>query len=161
MNRNVMIYLVLAAIAFCGGCTSTKYLTDSQSIERQKDMRKNRTGVNIGDALINVAATVISGALDAPYEVSQSKRAFKRITIENASADTMFVNMVTDVEWKASGYCDIMGIVLPPKASQKLLTPFPAAYNVYFRTPFTEEEKIEFQNDQKIRRLVLHEKMTR
>jgi len=160
MIKNFITFLVLAAIVSCGGCTSTKYLTDKQSIERQKDMRKNRTGVNIGDALISVAVAVISGALDTPYEVSQSERAFKRITIENASADTLFVNMVTDVEWKESGYCDIMGIVLAPKASQKLLTPFPAAYNVYFRTPFTEEEKLEIRNDGKHRRFVLREGMT-
>lgn len=160
MNRRVKIALVLTAIVCCGGCTSTKYLTDAQSIERQKDMRKNRTGTNVGDVLLSFASLFISGALNTDYEVVQSQREFKRITIENASADTLFVNMVTDVEWKESGYCDIMGIVLPPKASQKLLTPFPAAYNVYFHTPFTEEEKLEIRNDQRHRRFALHEGMT-
>ena len=140
MSKNFKIIGLLAAIVCCGGCTSTRYLTDAQSIERQHDMRKNRTGTNVGDVLLSVAAAVISGALDTPYEVPQSERAFKRITIENTSSDTLFVNMVTDVEWKESGYCDIMCIVLPPQAKQRLLTPFPAAYNMYFRTPFSEEE---------------------
>jgi hypothetical protein len=61
----------------------------------------------------------------------------------------MTINMVTDVEWKESIYCDIMGIVLPPKASQKLLVPYPAAYNIYFRTPSTEERVLGIQTDDK------------
>jgi len=118
-------------------------------------MRANRAGVNVGDVFINIANLFISGALNTGFEVSQSERAFKRITVINESPDSLFVNMVTDVVWKESGYCDIMGIVLPPGAKQKLLAPYPAAYNVYFRTPFTEEEKLEIRTDGKHRRFVL------
>lgn len=160
MIKNFITFLVLAAIVFCGGCTSTKYLTDAQSIERQKDMRNNRTGTNIGDIVLSFANLFISGALNTEYTISQSERAFKRITIENVSTDTLTVNMVTDVEWKESGYCDIMGIVLPPGTKQKLLTPFPAAYNVYFRTPYSEEEKLEIRNDGKHRRFSLRPGIT-
>ena len=160
MIKNFIIFLVLAAIVFCGGCTSTKYLTDAQSIERQKDMRNNRTGTNIGDIVLSFANLFISGALNTEYTISQSEQAFKRITIENVSTDTLTVNMVTDVEWKESGYCDIMGIVLPPGRKQKLLTPFPAAYNIYFRTPYSEEEKLEIRNDGKHRRFALRPGIT-
>lgn len=160
MRKNSVILLVLAVVACCGGCTSTRYLTDAQSIERQHDMRNNRTGTNVGDVLLSVANLFITGALNTEYTISQSERAFKRITILNESTDTLIVNMVTDVEWKESGYCDIMGIVLPPHAKQKLLTPFPAAYNVYFRTPFSEEEKIEIRNDGKHRRFSLRPGIT-
>lgn len=160
MIKNFIIFLVPAAIVFCGGCTSTKYLTDAQSIERQKDMRNNRTGTNIGDIVLSFANLFISGALNTEYTISQSERAFKRITIENVSTDTLTVNMVTDVEWKESGYCDIMGIVLPPGTKQKLLTPFPAAYNIYFRTPYSEEEKLEIRNDGKHRRFALRPGIT-
>lgn len=160
MIKNFITFLVLAAIVFCGGCTSTKYLTDAQSIERQKDMRNNRTGTNIGDIVLSFANLFISGALNTEYTISQSERAFKRITIENVSTDTLTVNMVTDVEWKESGYCDIMGIVLPPGTKQKLLTPFPAAYNIYFRTPYSEEEKLEIRNDGKHRRFALRPGIT-
>jgi hypothetical protein len=160
MNRLKTITLVLAAIICFGGCTSTRYLTDSKTIDRQHDMRANRSGVNIGDVFINIANLFISGALNTGFEVSQSERAFKRITIVNESPDSLFVNMVTDVVWKESGYCDIMGIALPPGASQKLLVPYPAAYNVYFRTPFTEEEKLEIRTDSNHRRFVLRAGMT-
>jgi len=160
MNRIKTITLGLAAIIWFGGCASTRYLTDSTSIERQHDMRKNRTGVNVGDALLSFANLFISGALNTEYEVIQSERSFKRITLINESPDSLFVNMVTDVVWKESGYCDIMGIVLPPSSTQKLLAPYPAAYNVYFRTPFTEEEKIEIRTDSNHRRFVLRAGMT-
>ena len=155
MHKNSVILLVLAVIICSGGCTSTRYLTDSQSIERQHDMRKNRTGVNVGDVLLSFANMFISGALNTEYEVIQSERAFKRISIINESADTLIVNMVTDIVWKETGYCDIMGIVLPPGEKQKLLTPYPAAYNIYFRTPYSEEEKLEIRTDNRHRRFVL------
>jgi hypothetical protein len=68
--------------------------------------------------------------------------------------------MVTDVVWKEQGYCDIMGITLPPGAKQKLLAPYPAAYNVYFRSPYTEEEKIEIRTDNRHRIVHLRQGMT-
>ena len=155
-----IITYVLISIIYFTSCTNTRYLTDSKSIDRQHDMRSNRYRVNIGDVFVNIANFFISGVLNTGFEVSQSERAFKRITIVNESSDSLFVNMVTDMVWKESGYCDIMGITLPPKARQKLLVPYPAAYNAYFRTPFTEEEKLEIRPDANHRRFVLRAEMT-
>jgi len=160
MNRLKTITLVLAAIICFGGCTSTRYLTDSKSVDRQRDMRANRSGKNVGDVFVNIANMFISGALNTDFEVSQRERAFKRITIVNESPDSLFVNMVTDIVWKESGYCDIMGIALPAGARQKLLVPYPAAYNIFFQTPYTEEEKLEIRTDNKHRRFVLRPGMT-
>lgn len=160
MQRIIWIILVLAVITCIGGCTGTRYLTDSVSIERQHDMRMHRSGVNIGDVLVSFINLFISGALNSEYEITQSERAFKRFSVINESGDSLYVNMVTDVVWKESGYCDIMGIVLPPNASQKLLAPYPAAYNIYFKTPFSEEEKLEFRTDNKHRRIKLRAGMT-
>lgn len=141
-------------------CTGTRYLTDSTSIGRQHDMKKHRTGVNVGDIVISFINLFISNALDTEYEISQSERAFKRITVINESTDTLFVNMVTDIVWKETGYCDIMGIVLPPKKRQGLLAPYPAAYNVYFKTNYSNEEKLEFRTDDKHRKITLRANMT-
>jgi hypothetical protein len=69
--------------------------------------------------------------------------------------------MVTDIVWKETGYCDIMGIVLPPQAKQKLLVPYPAAYNVYFKTPYSEEEKLEVRTDNNRRIIKLKAGMTK
>lgn len=157
--RSLLIIVILTTISI-SSCTSTRYLTDETSIERQKDMRQNRTGGNIGDVFLNMASLVLSATLNTGYEVYSSERAFKRISLVNESADTLFVNMVTDIVWKETGYCDIMGIVLPPGAKQKLLAPYPAAYNVYFKTPYSDEENLEIRTDGKRRTIKLRDGMT-
>jgi len=160
MFRKKAILLVLTATLLFGGCTNTRYLTDPTSIERQHDMRANRTGGNIGDIGINFANFLLAAILNIHYEVTSGERNFKRISIVNQSTDSLYVNMVTDIVWKETGYCDIMGIVLPPGAKQKLLIPYPAAYNVYFQTPYSEDEKLEVRTDNKLRRINLKEGMT-
>lgn len=161
MKLRFFLYLgTFILLLFESSCTSTRYLTDQTSIERQKDMKQNRTGGNIGDVFLNIAGLFISATLNTGYEVYSSERSFKRISVVNQSADTLFVNMVTDIVWKETGYCDIMGIVLPPGTKQKLLAPYPAAYNVYFRTPYSDEEKIEIRTDGKRRRISLRDGMT-
>jgi len=160
MSFKKTILLIVAVTTFCGGCTNTRYLTDRTSIERQHDMRNNRTGGNIGDVGINAASFFAGIFFNVHFGTYSSDRKFKRISIVNQSTDSLYVNMVTDVLWKEKGYCDIMGIVLPPGAKQKLLAPYPAAYNVYFRTPFSEEEKLELRTDNKHRRINLKDGMT-
>lgn len=160
MSKTKIILLVLTAIIFCGGCTNTRYLTDPTSIERQHDMRSNRVGKNIGEGCLNISFFILAEVLNSEFKPVESERTFKRISVINQSADSLFVNMVTDIVWKENGYCDIMGIVLPPGARQKLLVPYPAAYNVFFQSPFTEEEKIEVRTDSKLRQIKLRTGMT-
>lgn len=160
MKLRYFISIGILTITSLSSCTSTRYLTDETSIERQKDMKRNRTGGNVGDVFLNLASFVLSATLNTGYEVYSSERAFKRISVVNESADTLFVNMVTDIVWKETGYCDIIGIVLPPGAKQKLLAPYPAAYNIYFRTPYSDEENLEMRTDGKRRTIKLREGMT-
>lgn len=160
MFSKKLILLVLTAIILFGGCTNTRYLTDPTSIGRQKDMKSKRVGKNIGEGCLNMTLFVIASIFNFDFEPVESERAFKKISVINESTDTLFVNMVTDVVWKEAGYCDVMGIVLPPTAKQKLLLPYPAAYNVYFQTPYTEEEKLEVRTDSKLRRIRLRAGMT-
>lgn len=161
MHCKIKIFRLLAVIILFGGCTNTRYLTDSKSIARQHDMRTHRTGRNIGDVFINCANFFIAATMNTHYDVYSRDRSFKKISIRNQSADSLFVNMVTDIVWKEDGYCDIMGIMLPPGTSQKLLVPYPAAYNVYFHTPYTEEEKLEIRTDGKLRNIALRAGMTK
>ena len=153
--------MVLAVILCCGGCTSTRYLTDSGSIDRQHDMRKNRVGKNIGEGCLNMTFFILAAVVNSEFEPLESERTFKRISVKNESTDTLFVNMVTDVVWKETGYCDIMGIALPSGARQKLLVPYPAAYNIYFRTSSSEEEKLEIRTDNKQKNIRLKPGMTK
>lgn len=152
--------MVLAAVILLGGCTNTRYLTDSVSIGRQKNMKSNRVGKNIGDGCLNMSLFILAGVLNYDFVPVESERAFKRISVVNQSTDSLFVNMVTDVVWKEAGYCDVMGIVLPPGAKQKLLLPYPAAYNIYFRSPYSEEEMLGIRTDNKLRRVNLKNRMT-
>jgi len=160
MKRYKLIFLVFTAILFCSGCTNTRYLTEASSIERQHQMRASRTSGNLGDIGINFSNFILAAIINAEFEVHSRDRTFKRISIVNQSSDSLFVNMVTDIVWKEEGYCDIMGIVLPPGAKQKLLVPYPAAYNIYFHSPFTEEEMLEVRTDHKLRRINLRDGMT-
>lgn len=161
MYRKKTILLVLAVLILFGGCTTTRYLTDATSIERQHDMKTHRVGKNIGEGCLNISFFILAAVLNSEFVPVESERTFKRISIVNESTtDSLFVNMVTDVVWKETGYCDIMGIVLPPETIQKLLLPYPAAYNVYFKTPFSEEEKLEIRTDSKLRRITLKPGMT-
>jgi hypothetical protein len=160
MNRLKITSLALAILIIFGGCTNTRYMTDPLSRGRQRDMKKHRIGNNVGEVFLNFFILILSEAIDSEYEMAKSERAFKKISIVNESTDTLFVNMVTDVVWKESGYCDIMGIVLPPKAKQRMLVPYPAAYNIFFQTPYTEEEKLEIRTDNKHRRFILRPGMT-
>lgn len=161
MNRKSTILLVLAVLICCGSCTNTRYLTDQISIERQHDMKVHRAGGNVGDVLINFGNFFIAAIYNSGYEVYSGERIFRKIEIVNQSNDSLHVNMVTDVLWKDNEYCDIMGIELPPGAKKKLLVPFPAAYNVYFKTPTSEEESLEIRTDGKLRIIKLEAGMTR
>jgi len=152
--------LVLAAILFCCGCTNTRYLTDATSIRRQHEMRSDRVGKNIGEVFLNMASFIFAAVFNTEFISVDSERTFKRISIYNESTDSLYINMVTDIVWKEDGYCDIMGIVLPAGTKQKLLVPYPSAYNVYFRTPASEEEKLEIRTDHKHRRFKLRAGMT-
>jgi hypothetical protein len=159
MTTKICLLILITLIAI-SGCTSTKYLTDKVSIDRQHDMRRHRTGGNVVDVLLNLTNIIISSTLNSEFEPVQSERAFKKISIQNQSRDSLFVNMVTDVLWKDNEYCDIMGIVLPTGAKQRILVPYPAAYNVYFRTPNSEEEHIEIRTDSKTSVFKLQPRMT-
>lgn len=160
MRSKKFIYIGIIILLSGSSCTSIRYLTDQVSIERQHDMKAHRTGGNVGDVLFNVASLFIAATLNSGFDIISSERAFKRISILNESADTLSVNMITDIVWKETGYCDIMGIVLPPASKQKLLVPYPAAYNVYFKTPYSEEEKLEIRTDSKLRVIKLRDGMT-
>ena len=126
-------------------CAVSGYITDPQSIKRQKEMHSHRTGVNIGDGFLlvgSIAASVLTGFdINTHPEI----RSYRKMKLLNDSRDTLFVNMVTDWQWKDSTYFDIREIVLPPEQSVKLIVPTGISYNIYFRNDYLapDDEKIE------------------
>lgn len=161
MNSKKIVYIGLIMLLTVSSCTNTRYLTDSASVDRQRDLRTQRVGKNIGEGCLNMSFFILAAVLNSGFSPVESERTFKRISIDNQSTDSLYVNMVTDIVWKETGYCDIMGIVLPPGAKQKLLVPYPAAYNVYFKTPYSEEENIEIRTDSNLRIIKLKSGMTK
>ena len=108
-------------------------------------MRNYRTGVNIADIGMIVAASV--GALYTGMNVyaNPQTQSFRKMKLFNDSQDTLFVNMVTDFHWRDSTFCDIRDIVLPPLQKAQVIVPLGAVYNVFFRNEYTapDDEKVE------------------
>lgn len=126
-------------------CRTSSYITDEESRERQKVIRRYRTGINFSDILVQVGSVVTATTMGLNIYSTPESRSFKKMRLKNESLDTMFVNMVTDFLWRDSSYCDIRNIVIPPLKSAKLIAPVGATYNVYYRNDFDapDDEKIE------------------
>ncbi len=137
-------------------CSVSGYITDPQSIERQKKMHGYRTGVNIGEGSLLVASSVLAVFTGVNVYPDPQSQSFKKMTLINESTDTLFVNMITDWHWRDSAFCDIREIVMPPLKSAKVIVPMGVAYNVFFRNDYNapDDEKVEI-NTAEIRRLKL------
>jgi len=125
-------------------CRVSSYLTDQKSIELQKSLRKHRTGVNIGEGLLVAGSAAVSLFTGFVF-FTPEQQAYRKLKLSNQSSDTLFVNMVTDWQWKDSTYFDLKEIVMPPKKSMKVVVPNNVAYNIYFRTNYDtpDDEKVE------------------
>ncbi len=154
------ILIFLSAIILSSGCTSTRYITDKRSRETQHSLQKRRTARNIGQVAIGFFEMIFAATTGVEVEANNTERRYRHFKVGNRSADTLYVNMVTDIQWKDSLYCDVMGLVLPPAQKQRLLLPYPAAYNVYFRTAWSDEEKIEIRTDSSLKKLYLSPGLT-
>ena len=141
--RSIVIYISLSLLL--SSCKTSGYITDQESIQRQKEMRKYRTGVNFADVGLIVASSVGAVLTGVNFYPDQQSHAFKKMMLVNESKDTLFVNMVTDWLWKDSVYCDIRDIVMPPLKSAKVIVPMGAAYNIFFRNNYyaPDDEKVE------------------
>jgi hypothetical protein len=151
---SVATYVLLIIFS---SCATSAYITDQESVERQKEMRKHRTGINFAEAGILFASAVgeaITGGVNIYAEPTQ--QSFRKMILVNDSKDTLFINMVTDWLWKDSVYCDIREIVMPPRQSAKIIVPMGVAYNVFYRNDFNapDDEKVEI-NTAEVRRLKL------
>ena len=131
-------------------CSVSGYITDPASIQRQKRMRQYRTGVNIGESFLVVGSAVGAAFTGIDFYSQPQGQSFRKFKLQNDSKDTLFVNMVTNYQWKDSAYFDINNIVMPPFKSMKLIVPMGIAYNIYFRNEFEapDDEKIEINTSE-------------
>ena len=142
-------------------CTSPKYIHDSSSHKRQKELRSNRSGNVAGDILLTLGSIIFSAATDTDVAYFPEGQDFKNFKLINNTKDTMFVNMLTDATWDNEGYCDFMDIRIPPEEKCKILVPMGVNYNVYFGVS-ENPEKDEFVeiNTFNVRKLSLKPGMT-
>jgi len=146
-RRSIPFFISLIMLS---SCVTSAYITDPESIARQKEMRKYRTGINfaeVGALFASAVGEAFTGVSIYPEPTPQS---FRKMKLLNESKDTLYVNMVTDWLWKDSAYCDIREIVMPPLESAKVIVPLGAAYNIFFRTVYEapDDEKVEINTSQ-------------
>lgn len=153
-------YLTLFLVLFLSGCSTSKLITDQESHQLQKEMRRSRTGVNIADAGIYLGSAVLSAATGIEIQPESGAKNFRKIRIENTFHDTLIVNMVTDILWKEDQYCDIRDILIPPLQTIKVIAPIDASYNIYFRTNPDSEDQVININTSERRRIKLKPEIT-
>lgn len=161
-NTGKVIAIISMAIIIFSNCTTSSYITDNESRQRQKMMRRYRTGINFSDAFIQFGSAMTNAMTGVNIYSAPESRAFKMLKLKNESQDILFVNMVTDCLWRDSTYCDIREIVIPPLRSAKLIAPLGATYNVYYQKDFDapDDEQIEI-NTTKNRIVKLGAKMAK
>lgn len=143
MKKTQPILSFLCCLLILYSCSTGQYIHDTESIERQKEMHRKRTGINLGDVALQMLNVVTLASLNLDMEPETTPRSFKRIKLYNHSNDTMRVNLVTNVFWSGDEYNDILDIRIPPQQFSRLMVPLGADYNVYFRaSPNGQDEMI-------------------
>lgn len=160
MRLALKLTITFLLILLLTNCKTNMCIMDSQSRDRQMDMREHRTGLNfkhIGNQFIAIFASLIL----ADYISIEHPRVFKKFRLINESTDTIYVNMLTDYVWHDNSYCDIMDIKLNPKQKSKVLVPMNAKYNVYFRNSlYSDDDELLEINTSKLSKLGFKPGMT-
>ena len=152
---NILSFLTPLVFLF-SACTPSKYILDHQSFERQKNMKKYRSANIVADVGSSLFSIFLALVFDLETENEPTQKQFKKITLDNPTGDTVFVNMLTDVNWDDSVYCDFMDIRIPPQKKIRLLVPVNANYNLYFSpTPEADDDELLQLNTSKKRKIVL------
>lgn len=126
-------YITLLTIALLFySCSSPKYFYDSNSRDRQIELRKNRTGNTFANIGLSVASIFVMAAVNVDVGLFPEGQEFKKLKVINPTNDTIYINMLTDVFWDEDNYCDFMDIRIPPKQKCRVLVPVNANYNLYF-----------------------------
>lgn len=115
-------------------CTSTQYIYDAESRQRQEDLLSKRA-TNTGCEMAGCMSSVILSALlntDLGYVPSEPE--FRKLKLVNTTPDTMYVNMLTDMKWDTAAYVDFNDVRIPPLQTWRVLVPIGIDYNLYFGT---------------------------
>lgn len=143
MKRPLIYIMFLGAVIIVFSCSTKKYIFDSSSLNRQKELQSKRSGHILGDILTGSISIVSSAFLETEIEWQPTGQQFKKLSLINPTYDTIYVNMLTDIFWDKNDYCDFLDIRIPPRKNCKILVPVNANYNLYFsNTPDESDDEM-------------------
>ncbi|MCG6187683.1 hypothetical protein [Maribellus maritimus] len=155
------VSIILSFLVLFTSCTSQKYFFDTESSERQKELKKHRSGNVFGDIGLMIASLFVMATLEVDAGFYPEGQEFKKLKLINPTKDTIYVNMLTDVYWDEQNFCDFMDIRIPPHQKCTMLVPVNADYNVYFsNTPEEEDDEMLEINTDAFKRLSLYPGLT-
>jgi hypothetical protein len=162
MFRKTKIITFFVVLAFLFSCATPKYFHDQVSRDRQKELKKHRSGNVFSDIGLTVASIFISTAVNVDLGMFPSGQDFKKLKIINPTPDTLYVNMLTDVYWDENNYCDFMDIRIPPNEKCKVLVPVDANYNLYFsNTADSNDDEMLEINTNDFKKISLYQGLTK
>ena len=162
MNRRI-VSEIAGLLLLLTSCSSYKYFYDTPSRDLQQKLRTQRTGNAFFEGFKVVGAFVFALLTNSPViDYNPDQKEFKNLNLFNSSPDTLFVNMLSDVKWDTTRYCDFMDIRIPPGKNCRMLVPKYTNYNIYFsNTPDPDDdEKIEI-NTEKFRKIAVYSGLTK
>lgn len=157
MKRYQTFLIIIGVILLLSSCAAPKYIHDTSSYERQKELRSTRGGNVAGEILL----AFIGAMIDPEMEYIPSDQQFKKLKLINPTNDTIYINMLTDLVWDNENYCDFMDIRIPPKLNCKVMVPMHAAYHLYFsNTPESDDDEMIQIYTTDVKRFTLYPGMT-
>lgn len=161
MKKPILYSFVFLCILFFQSCSSPQYFHDESSLERQKELQSNRCNNIFCDVMTGIGSIIFSAATDTEVCYIPSDQQFTKLNLINPTADTIYVNMLTDLIWDKNDYCDFMDIRIPPHLNCKVLVPVFAEYNLYFsNTPESDDDELLQINTSNLKRIVLQPGLT-
>lgn len=161
MKRIPVFLGCFVAMFFILGCSTPNYFHDASSFERQKELKKHRSGNIFTDIGLTLTSIFVLAATDVNIGLYPQGQEFKKMKIINPAEDTLYVNMLTDVYWDENNYCDFMDLRIPPKQKCKILVPVDAVYNIYFsNTPQADDDELIQLNTNELNKIALYDGLT-
>lgn len=161
MKKRLPYLLIISTLMLFQSCSSPKYIYDTSSYERQKELRASRGGNVFVDVMAGIGTVFVGAMLECEVDYAPSEQQFKKLNLINPTNDTLYINMLTDLVWDNEGYCDFMDIRIPPKLNCKVMVPMHAAYNLYFsNTPESQDDEMIEIYTTDVKRFTLYPGMT-
>jgi hypothetical protein len=143
MKTHLKPVLIIGAAILILSCSHQKFICSKDSYIRQKGLKSSRLVNVVNDIMLASVSVVTASVLPGRIEWKPNKQQFTKLKLINPTADTIYVNMLTNVFWNRVDYCDFMDIRIPPKKLYRILVPLNAEYNIYYsNTPQPGDDEL-------------------